>query len=239
MKKFNLGIHQPNFFPWPGFFHKIANVELFYLMDHVQVTMGKGWHSRVKILSEGKSKWLSIPVLKKGRSGQTYKDIEINYIKNFSEKQLRQIHFTYKKHAYFNEIMPLIEKIYQKKHQNLVNFNIEFILLVCQYLNINTKFLRTSDLLIKHPELINLRGNTLVLSLAKISGANSYLSGTGCRDFIEPNSFKKYNIDFYFQDFKQFPYSQKGVDNFIPGLSIIDVLMNLGWSNTSAWIHKK
>ena len=57
MKKFNLGIHQPNFFPWPGFFHKIANVELFYLMDHVQVTMGKGWHSRVKILSEGKSKW--------------------------------------------------------------------------------------------------------------------------------------------------------------------------------------
>lgn len=239
MKKLKLGIHQPNFFPWLGFFHKIANVEIFYLMDHVQVTMGKGWYSRVKIMIDGKPKWLSIPVVKKGRSGQTYKDIEINYIQNFSEKHLKQLNHTYKKHPYFQEVMPLIEKIYKKNHTNLMNFNIEFIQLVSKSLNLSTKFLRTSELLEEHSILNELSGNELVLNLAKTSGAKSYLSGTGCLDFIEPKTFEENNIDFIFQDFKQVIYQQKGVYEFVPDLSIIDALMNLGWSKTSSLIFKR
>ena len=239
MRKLKLGIHQPNFFPWLGFFHKVANVEVFYLMDHVQVTMGKGWYSRVRIMVEGKSQWLSIPVVKKGRSGQRYIDIEINYMQNFSEKHLRQLKHTYKKHPYYEEIMPLIEKIYKKKHTNLMNFNIEFIQLVSKSLNLSTKFLRTSDLLEEHPQLNELNGNDLILDLAKISGANYYLSGTGCLDFIEPETFEENKIDFIFQDFKQVFYKQKGVDQFVPDLSIIDALMNLGWINTSSLILKR
>ena len=111
---FSFAIHQPNFFPWLGFFHKISLVERFYFMDHVQATMGKGWHSRVKILFDGQEKWLTVPIIKSGHSGQKYYDVQIDVEKNFEKKHLGTLAQAYKNSSYKKDVLPIIEKYYEE-----------------------------------------------------------------------------------------------------------------------------
>lgn len=230
MKKMStLSIHQPNFLPWLGFFDKINSSSTFYVFDHVAVTMGKGRHSRVMILLNGKEHWLTTPTQKTGKSGQRYCDIKIQDNRSFIKKHLGTIKQAYGKAPHFKEIYADIEKMYSAMQSNLCDFNIYCIRMISQKLNVDCEFVRTSNLLDKYPELDLKSGNDLVLSLAKISGCKEYLSGTGCLDFIMPETFQSNDVEFRFQEFVNPPYPQLSKEEFIGGLSIIDAAMNIGW----------
>lgn len=224
-----IAIHQPNFFPWLGFFHKISLVDEFIFMDHVQVTMGKGWHSRVKILLNGQEKWLTIPIVRKGRSGQKYYEVHIDQDQNFQKKHLGTLVQAYAKAPYKGEVMPIVEEFYDFDTPRLAERNAKMIQKISTLLGLKVKFRKTSDWENKEPKIRDLKGNDLVLELAGLSGAGSYISGRGCLDFIEPDTFSKNGIDFYFQDFNNPTYKHVGTDDFHPGLSILDVAMNIGW----------
>ena len=75
----------------------------------------------------------------------------------------------------------------------------------------------------KNPYLNDLKGNDLVLELCKISNTETYISGTGCTDFIIPESFKKNKIEFKFQEFPGLFASKQGEN-----LSILDNVLRLG-----------
>ena len=47
-KKKTTVIHQPDFFPYLGFFHRLVKADLFIIFDHVQFVR-RGWHNRDKI----------------------------------------------------------------------------------------------------------------------------------------------------------------------------------------------
>ncbi|MBU4273943.1 MAG: WbqC family protein [Planctomycetes bacterium] len=68
-----IAIHQPNFFPWLGYFHRVSRVERWVFFDHVQVPRGKSWVSRNRILLAGTPAWLTIPIEKGGEDFQTRK----------------------------------------------------------------------------------------------------------------------------------------------------------------------
>jgi hypothetical protein len=232
-----LSIHQPTFFPWMGLFDKINRSNLYYVFDHVAVSSGKGWHSRSKILNNGKEQWLTIPIQKSGKSGQTYKDIEITNNKTFIRKHLGTLRQAYVKAPFFQQIYKDIEVLYNRMSIGLVDFNIDCLELFCNRLNIDLDYIKTCTLIEDNPNLDLESGNELVLSLAKISGCPNYLSGNGCLDFIDPESFKNCNINFYFQDFVHPVYPQLGSKDFVPGLSIIDAAMNLGWEGVGELLN--
>ena len=129
-----LSIHQPTFFPWLGLFDKINRSNLYYIFDHVAVSSGKGWHSRSKILNNGKEYWLTIPILKSGKSGQTYKDIEITKDKTFIRKHLGTLRQAYGKAPFFIEIYKDIEVLYNRMSIGLAEFNIDCLELFCHRL---------------------------------------------------------------------------------------------------------
>ena len=232
-----LSIHQPTFFPWMGLFDKINRSSLFYIFDHVAVSSGKGWHSRSKILNNSKEQWLTIPIQKSGKFGQSYKDIEITKDNTFKRKHLGTLRQTYGKAPFFEQLYIDLELLYNRMSIGLADFNIDCIELFCKRLNINLNYIRTSTLLKDNPNLELESGNDLVLSLAKVSGCSNYLSGNGCLDFINPKSFKNFNINFYFQDFVHPVYPQLGSNEFVPGLSIIDAVMNLGWDGVGKLLN--
>ena len=61
-----VAIHQPNFLPWMGFFDKAINASTFILLDDVQFSDGRGnWTNRHLLLSNNKSKWVTMPISRK------------------------------------------------------------------------------------------------------------------------------------------------------------------------------
>lgn len=233
-----LTIHQPNFFPWLGFFAKLAEADTFYVFDHVAVTTGKGWHSRVKILLNENEHWLTVPVKKKNLSGQKYFEIEINRESNFVRKHLGTIKQAYAKAPFFEEVYTFLSDIYTHDTEKLSDFNLNFIEKLSNHIGLINSILRTSSLISDFPELNHLKGNELVLRLAELSKCHIYVSGGGCQEFINPYSFEEKDIKFNFQKFNLQSYEKISSYNAIPGLSVIDNLMHLGFEGVKDLISQ-
>ena len=229
-----LAIHQPNFFPWIGLFHKIASVDRFMFFDHVQASQGKSWLSRNRILIDGEARWLTIPI--KRNSGQRISDVAINYSGNFERKHLGTLRQAYGKSPHFEEVVAFLEALYARKFDRLSEFNEEFIRSVCSRTGIATSFCRSSELVETFPEILDQAGNELVLNLSVKAAASEYLSGAGCADFIQPESFSDRGIAFAFQQFDHPSYRQgKGDAPFVSHLSSLDALFNVGFSGLAEW----
>ena len=141
-----LTIHQPNFFPWLGFFAKLAEADTFYVFDHVAVTNGKGWHSRAKILLNENEHWLTVPVKKKNLSGQKYFEIEINRESNILRKHLGTIKQAYTKAPFFEEVFTFLSYIYTHDTENLSDFNLNFIEKLSNHIGLKHSSSRTTNL---------------------------------------------------------------------------------------------
>jgi len=225
-----IAIHQPDFFPWLGYFHKLNLVDKFVHFDHVEAPTGKHWTSRNKILLGGEEKWLTIPIKKKGKLDQKYYQIEINYESNFKRKHLGTIQQAYRKSEFYDEIFPVVKEIYDREHKLLLDFNRDFIDTVSARLGVQTDIFSSKELLFENPNLVQLSGNNLILELCVLLEATEYISGTGCLDFIDPLSFERKGVKFKFQNFTCHTYHQvTSQSKFVSHLSILDAIFNIGF----------
>jgi len=96
-------------------------------------------------------------------------------------------------------------------------------------LEIDLKVIKQSDLDYDRSK----RKSDLIIELLNAAGASCYISGTGAKDYQNELDFHKAGIELRYQEFKHPIYSQKNTNGFIPGMSAIDLLMNLG-ANESA-----
>ena len=217
-----VGIHQPTFLPHLGFFHKMAQCDVFILFDDVQLPRGKSYCSRVKIKLNDKEHWLTIPIKGKGELKKIY-DVEVDYTKKWRRKHLKIIKSAYCKSKYFTDYFPIFEEEYTVE-QLLNTFNILLIKRIRNALGIKTA-LHVASLMIGE----ELSGLNHIIELLKIMKADTYISGTGegSKRYIDPEVFKKNNIKLKWQEFEHPIYPQLG-NEFIPGLSIIDLLFNCG-----------
>ena len=217
-------IHQPEFMPYLGFFHKMNMADTFVLLDNVQFKKNN-YQNRNKLLINGKANWLTIP-LKKSKLNTNINKIEVDLTqRNFIKKQLKLIEQNYSKHTYFNDLFPDIKKIYEKKHSLLSHFNIDIILLLRKKLEINTTILKASDLSLSGTA----RGGTEVtLEISKLLKADTYISGAGGKNYMDISLFKKENINVYFQNYNHPAYEQLKTEITVPYLSVIDLYFNHG-----------
>lgn len=225
-----LSIHQPDFFPWLGLFHKIFHSERFIVFDHVQAPRGKSWLTRNQIILNGEPRWLTLPSRKQGL--QPICEVEINYETNFKTKHLGTLKQAYRRANFYKEVFPFVESLYDESPITVQEFTLRAIREICQLLGIKTEFIHSSEIVSKKPELASLGSNELILELCIYSGANFYISGTGCLDFIRPKTFLEKGIEFNFQSFCPPLYGQVHGEPFISHMSTLDALFNLGFSGT-------
>lgn len=230
-----VAIHQPTFFPWIGLFHKILHSDVFIFFDHVQNPRCKSWLTRNKILLDDVH-WITIPTHKSGLGMQPISEVRINYEHNFTRKHLGMLRSAYEKSPYYAENIEAITSLYAEKRDLLCDFNRSFIESTCTALGIKSIFMSSRDIVAEHPELATLAGNELVLELCRAARASEYLSGSGCLDFIKPESFEQNGIAFYFQHFEYAPYAQPGSPEFVSHLSCLDTLFSIGKAGAAALI---
>jgi hypothetical protein len=215
-----VAIHQPNFLPWLGFFYKMLKSEMFVFLDNVQFSKNS-FQNRVKIKTPKGPMWLTVPVHQK--FGQLTKDVRIDNQEDWRSKHLKTFETYYRKACYFDEIYPMLMDVYMKeKWEYLNDFNIELITKIREYLEIKTPIIKASSL--------NIEGKSstdLLIEIVKRVGGTAYLSGKGGTKYMDESKFRDENIQLIYSDFVHPIYNQLWGE-FIEGLSIVDLLFNMG-----------
>lgn len=220
-----VAIHQPNFFPWLGYFDKIIKSDLFIFLDHVQFPKSQGqWTNRVKLLIGGNAKWFSAPINRKFHGLKSINEIEFSLVNPWRNKMLKNINQNYKKAPYFDQIKPWLEPIILNPENNIAKYNTHAILNIAGQLGISReKFYWSSALPYSGT------ANEMLVSLTKAVRGTSYMCGGGADGYQDDSFFESSGVSLLYQNFKHPEYEQFNIDPFIPGLSIIDALMNCGF----------
>lgn len=212
-----VGIMQPYFLPYIGYFQLLNAVDKYVIYDNIQYTK-KGWINRNRILQNGKDSLITIPVEK----DSDYLDIKNRFVSDgFDKKKLsNQIQESYRKSPYFENVMPLIEDIINYKDNNLFLYIYNSVLKVCEYLNIDTEIIVSSTLDIDH----SLKGQDKVIAICKGFHATDYYNAIGGQELYNRDDFKKEEISLHFLSSNPIEYKQLK-NEFVSWLSILDVMM--------------
>ena len=211
-------IHQPNFFPWLGYFDKIAKSDVFVFLDDVQIVKtGSSWVNRSKLNCFGKEKCFTCPI-KRPNGVVKIKDVEFAD-QNWQLDFFNTIDSYYKKYPNYDECKAFLLDIFGGVNtSNLCEFNIHVIKALCVHLKLDTKFILLSDL------NISTSSTQLLIDICKKTGSDVYFCGGGASGYQEDAKFAEAKIGLMYQNFMPTPYGNK--DKFIPGLSVIDYLMS-------------
>ena len=216
-----ISIIQPCFVPWIGYFEQIAVADVFVFMDDVYYTK-KDWRNGNQLKSQYGVKKVSVPVSKTKRD-TLIKDVSISYASQWEQTLLNQITEWYKKAPYFEEIMNLIEPVINAKHAMLVDLNLHLNNEILNYLEINTPIYFSSKIERKTRDKIS-----RIIEICKnFEEVDTLYDGKKAEDFLSADVMRMEGIEVVFQDYKHTEYKQLWGD-FIPYMSIIDLLMNCG-----------
>lgn len=212
-----IGIMQPYFFPYLGYWQLINAVDTYVVYDDVAYIKG-GWINRNNILINGKANLITLP-LEQSSSFKNINEIMVTGNCKQKDKLLKSINFAYAKAPYFNNIMPIIEKLILKDG-DIANLNYNAILEINNYIGINAKILLSSSI----DKNNDIRAQDKVIHICKILNADHYINAIGGQELYSKEEFKKNNINLNFLKMKNLEYKQFKND-FVPNLSIIDVMM--------------
>ena len=227
-----IGIHQPNYFPWAGYFFKIFKSDIFIYLDDVQYS-NNSFTNRTNILENSKKSWLSLPVKKK--LGYNINEIFVAD-SNWKIKHLSKIKNNYKKTIFFSVIFEKINLMFDDLvTENLSDINKTIIMACSKWLDCDTRFYSSSSLKLKDA----LRGENRILKIIKHFKYNTYISGEGGKNYLNSKHFEIEDIKLIYTNYLGTPYNQiASSENFISRLSILDLLFNLGIEQTRKYINE-
>ena len=214
-------IHQPDFLPYLGFFHRLLHADLFILLDHVQfVTNGsRSWTHRDKIKTASGERWLTVGV-KKTTLGTPINEVLLANT-DWREQSLNLLRENYRNAPYFSQLFSPLERLCNMPCERLVEFNVASIELLLEWFDIKIQTVYSS-----HMQPMGKKNELLVDLLGKVA-ATHYLSGIGAKDYYEPEPFVAADIEVQWQNFSHPIYPQQ-FGEFIPYLSSIDLFFNCG-----------
>ena len=212
-------IHQPQYIPWPAYFDKILQSDIFVFLDDVQFQKN-GLQNRNQVKTPQGKAWLTLPI--KHSFGQLINKVEIDSTKS-KIKLLRSLQMNYANAPYFSEVYEIVSSILDGENNLISCISIELIKKILSYLGYKGEIVLSSDFAIKS------KGNDLVLDLCLAVEAEQYLSGLGGRGYLVQEDFEQAGIEVKFQQFHLPKYKQCFPKvNFISDLSILDLLFNEG-----------
>ena len=228
--------HQPNFFPYLGFFDKLRQADIFVIRDEV-LFADRDFHHRNKIRvnshdneNHPKWQWIGVSVekqreyirhmkIKDGKKGRMY----------WRDQLLHDLQSSYGNAEHFQRFFPEIEKIVNNSSLMLIDLNLEVIRFLARQFKINTPLIMASELRLKPEGYDGAKTDASqdLVDICKAVGARRYLSGNGAREYVEPNTFEDAGVELDFHDFIH-PVYRQNYNGFLSHMSAIDALFCLG-----------
>lgn len=216
-----IAIVQSNYIPWKGYFDLIAAVDEFILFDSVQFTK-RDWRNRNLIKTKEGLRWLTIPVVSKGKYRQLIQETEISDV-GWREDHLKAMRHAYVRARHFEDVWGWLQEAYAQCSSSLLSdVNASLIASVCAFLEIPTRILRSSDF-----EMVEGKNERLITICCQ-AGATTYLSGPAAREYLDEEAFRSEGIAVEYMSYGGYPEYEQLHPPFEHGVSIVDLLMNAG-----------
>ena len=210
-----LGIMQPYFLPYIGYFQLMKAVDKYVIADNLNY-IKQGWINKNKLLLNGNEFMFNLAVIGASQN----KLINEIVVANDQSKLLKTIEVNYRRAPFFTDVFPLMEKIIQHEDKNLARYTGNSMMAVADYLKFSTAFMYMSDL----ERDFSLKAQEMVINICTIVNATEYINAIGGTELYDKETFKKNGIDLFFLKTNQIEYKQFN-NPFVPNLSILDVLM--------------
>jgi hypothetical protein len=217
-----LVISQPTYLPWAGYFRIMKEADVYVFLDNVQFEQ-RSWQSRNRIKTPQNFGWLTIPTHHSSQS--RINDVDIDNSKQWTRQHFAAIRSSYGKAPYFDKYSSFLKSVYEQRWINLALLNIYIIKYFARQLGLSPIFVRASKLKIEG------KRTNLLLDICRTFGADRYVSSIGAKEYMEEDGAKSIfekegiTVEFLKVNFSKYPQL---FGEFIPELSIIDLLFNCG-----------
>lgn len=225
-------ILQPSYLPWLGYFDQMFKSEVFVIYDDVQFDKN-GWRNRNRIKTSRGPQWLTVPVLTKGRNFPLNREIEINNTVSWQTKHLKSITQNYLKAPFFDKYIGQLEDILKQSWRFLIDLDMALIRMLMDQLGIQANLFFSSDLGIGRMEKTE-----RLVEICRYFGADTFLEGDAGRNYIDESLFQRAGIQLEFHQYQHPVYCQLYGD-FIPYMSVIDLIFNHGEDALGILMHQK
>lgn len=215
-----VAVLQSNYIPWKGYFDIIHDVDLFIFYDDVQFTKND-WRNRNKIKTPRGAEWLSIPV---GISlDRMICEVELPD-PAWQQRHWNMICQNYRKAQYFKTYRLFFEQVFLgKQWRNLSELNQHLIKSIARdLLGIKATFADSRSFNVEG------RKQQRLIHLLQQTGADVYVSGPAAKDYIDPEAFESAGLQLIYKDYSGYPEYPQQHPPFEHGVSIIDLLFNVG-----------
>ncbi|MFQ5582523.1 MAG: WbqC family protein [Mariprofundaceae bacterium] len=213
-----VAIHQPNYLPWPGFFHKWLLADAIVILDTVQFHKNE-WQNRNRIKTGQGAQWLTVPVTY--RFPQTVREVGIAP-EPWVRRHCAAIEQAYARAPFLVDYWPDLKKIIMTPHERLAPLNAALIKQLGDMLGCTAPVYLASKMDVKTDN-----PTQRLIDLCKEAGGNAYLSGREGYNYLDREAFSDAEVVLWFQEVEAPVYPQLHGE-FISHLSVIDLLFNLG-----------
>lgn len=217
----NLGVMQPYFFPYLGYFELIQKTDRWVVFDTVQYN-ARSWMNRNRILHpiEG-TQYIGVPV-RHAPKGTPIREIRL-IDKAAAERRVLGQLAHYRRHApYYEAVTGLVGGTFAVASDRLVDVNLAGLSAVCRYLAVPFTWQLCSDLRINGADIGH--AGAWALAIARHLDASRYINPPGGRILFRPEEWREAGIELRFTEPPTLRYSCAPYE-FVEHLSILDVLM--------------
>lgn len=214
-------IHQPDFLPYLGYFYKMSRSDVFVFLDDAQYSKGDRHEYNEIAKPDGTRVRIKVP-------------IQYHFPCSMTEVRI-------KGQEWFRKFLDLLETCYPDTHgieliesvdvirrltmaeASLAEMNLSVNMRIARRFGINCVIHSSSTLGIES------KSNQRLIDICKAVGADTYLSGTGARAYLDEQLFRQNGIKVIYSDYEPVPYPQQVRGDFVPNLSVIDFIINNGY----------
>ena len=223
-----VAIHQPNYMPWLGYFHKIARADIFIFLDDVQYSKNS-YCNRVRILRECQPRWMTVPV--SFTFGDSIDEVQPAQA-DWALRHLDMLKDFYRHSSCFIPICRDLNEMYSNMPvAGLAAINRYFVERIAEKLELSCRYMESSEF-----NVGDTRGDDRLIQIVEtVAPGGKYLSGAGGAKYQDEAKFKSGGLELVYTEFENQVYEQNCAA-FVPGMSVIDAVFCIGWEATAGLI---
>lgn len=216
-----LGMMQPYFYPYLGYWQLMNAVDEYIIYDDVNFIKG-GWIHRNRIKINGEAQYFGLTI-RKASQNKKINELELNMDENAKRNLLNKVRSAYGKAPYFKETFELFERTIACEETNLAAFLANCNREIAKYLGITTPIYTCTELGLDN----TLKFQDRILDICQSRGNTGYINAIGGKELYSHEPFDAIGCPISFMRMDgDIVYPQQNGEDFIMGLSILDVMMN-------------
>ncbi|MEJ2364297.1 MAG: WbqC family protein [Deltaproteobacteria bacterium] len=217
-----IGILQPGYLPWLGFFEQMLYAGIFVIYDDVQYDK-HGWRNRNRLKGPDGPVWLTVPVRIKGLNKPKINEVLIDPNQpSWGKKHCATLRQLYAKAPFFEEFYPLLEEVLQYPWERLLELDLKLIEMLAYWLGIEREIILSSSLGCSAVD-----PTQRLVDICRKLDANLFYEGSAGRNYLDLEKFTQAGIEVVFQDYQCRAYPQLH-GPFLSHLSAVDLILNCG-----------